>query len=236
MKYIVYQTICLVNNKIYIGVHGTESDEFDGYIGNGVNIYRPSTYNKPHTPFQHAVNKYGVNNFRRTTIRTFTCEKDAYKLEENLVSAKFLLRNDVYNLALGGRLPDCANPRKKVYMYTLDGKFEREFDSVNSAGRFLNPSASGGHLPRAIKNNHAFLGHRFSYIKVDNLSKSKHRNVTTVDRPYIGNPVGQYSDDGKLIKIFPTMTDCVKSGFKNAKLVAQGKRIHCNGYIFKYIN
>lgn len=31
MKYIVYQTICLANNKIYVGVHGTESDEFDGY-------------------------------------------------------------------------------------------------------------------------------------------------------------------------------------------------------------
>lgn len=36
MKYIVYQTTCKINNKIYIGVHGTEIDGFDGYIGNGV--------------------------------------------------------------------------------------------------------------------------------------------------------------------------------------------------------
>jgi hypothetical protein len=35
-KYIVYQTINLVNNKIYIGVHRTNPDIFDGYIGNGV--------------------------------------------------------------------------------------------------------------------------------------------------------------------------------------------------------
>ena len=32
------------------------------------------------------------------------------------------------------------------------------------------------------------------------------------------------------------MTSCVKDGYKNAKLVAEGKRSHCNGYVFKYIN
>ena len=36
MKYIVYQTTNLINNKIYIGVHKTVNpDIFDGYIGNG---------------------------------------------------------------------------------------------------------------------------------------------------------------------------------------------------------
>ena len=38
-KYIVYQTTCKVNNKIYIGVHETLTDEFDGYLGCGVDIY-----------------------------------------------------------------------------------------------------------------------------------------------------------------------------------------------------
>ena len=32
MKYIVYKTTCLVNNKIYIGVHQTYNpDIFDGF-------------------------------------------------------------------------------------------------------------------------------------------------------------------------------------------------------------
>ena len=36
MKYIVYKTTCLINNKIYIGVHQTENPEiFDGYLGRG---------------------------------------------------------------------------------------------------------------------------------------------------------------------------------------------------------
>ena len=38
LKYIVYITINLCNGKFYIGVHETNPDIFDGYIGNG--IYR----------------------------------------------------------------------------------------------------------------------------------------------------------------------------------------------------
>lgn len=237
MKYIVYQTVNKINNKIYIGVHGTEIDEFDGYIGNGVSIYRPATYMNPKTPFQYAVKKYGVKNFIRTTIQEFDNEKDAYKLEEQLVNEQFLKREDVYNLALGGRITELANPRKKVYMYDLDGNFEREFDSVNSAGRFLNPEAKGGgHLPRAIKEGHQFLGHQFSYEKLPFMKKLKCRTMNGVEKPYSGGKVGRFNDAGDLLETFETMTDCVKAGYKNAKLVAQGKREHCKGFVFKYLD
>ena len=105
MKYIVYQTVNKVNNKIYVGVHGTETpDEFDGYIGNGISIYRPATYLNPKTPFQYAVKKYGVKAFIRTTLKIFDEEEDAYKMEAEIVNEDFLKREDVYNLALGGRL------------------------------------------------------------------------------------------------------------------------------------
>lgn len=237
MKYIVYQTVNKINNKIYIGVHGTEIDEFDGYIGNGVSIYRPATYMNPKTPFQYAVKKYGIKNFIRTTIQEFDNEQDAYKLEEQLVNERFLKREDVYNLALGGRITELANPRKKVYMYDLDGNFEREFDSVNSAGRFLNPEAKGaGHLPRAIKEGHQYLGHQFSYEKLPFMKKLKCRNIGIVEKPYTGGKVGRFNDDGDLLETFDTMTDCVKAGYKNAKLVAQGKREHCKGFVFKYLD
>ena len=44
LYYIVYITINLCNGKFYIGVHRTNPDIFDGYIGNG--IYNLSTANK----------------------------------------------------------------------------------------------------------------------------------------------------------------------------------------------
>ena len=69
MKYIVYCTTNLVNNKIYIGVHQEENPEkFSGYIGCGVKITMPSTYMNPKTAFQYAVKKYGPKNFKRSIL------------------------------------------------------------------------------------------------------------------------------------------------------------------------
>ena len=86
LKFIVYQTINIVNNKIYVGVHGTQNPEiFDGYIGNGVNINYPSTYKNPKYPFQYAVNKYGTSNFRRTTLYIFDNEEEAYNKENRVM-------------------------------------------------------------------------------------------------------------------------------------------------------
>ena len=54
--------------------------------------------------------------------------------------------------------------------------------------------------------------------------------------PETGDKVGMFDDHDNLIRIFNNMTECVRAGYRNAKLVALGKRKHCNGYIFKFIN
>ena len=154
MKYIVYQTVNKINNKIYIGVHKTETpEEFDGYLGNGIYIYRPSSYMHPKTYFQYAVKKYGIKNFIRTTLKIFDTEEEAYNMEAEIVTQEFLERDDTYNLVLGGRSTEQF--MVKVYMYDLEGNFEMEFESVFAAAKHLNPDAKGGgHLPRAIKKRH----------------------------------------------------------------------------------
>lgn len=56
ISYIVYKTLNLVNNKIYIGIHKTSNPyTFDGYLGCGVYVHNSSTYNNPTTAFQYAV-------------------------------------------------------------------------------------------------------------------------------------------------------------------------------------
>ena len=65
---IVYQTVNIVNKKIYIGIHQTANLEFDGYIGNGIWINQPSTYMNPKTLLQKAVKKYGTSAFIRSTL------------------------------------------------------------------------------------------------------------------------------------------------------------------------
>ena len=238
MKYIVYVTINLINFKYSIGVHGVvDENKFDGYIGCGVYITKPATYIHEETTFKKAVKKYGVNNFKRITLSVFNNEQDAYNLEKKLVNKNLLKLKTIYNMAIGGRDTTLANKRVPIYMYDLDGNYQKEFKSLIDAARFLNKNCKGaGHLTRAIKNNHQFLGHRFSYVKVKKLNKAKHRKINKIEKPYSGLKVGKYDDFGNLLKIYNNMTSCVKDGYKNAKLVAEGKRSHCNGYVFKYIN
>ena len=102
MKFIVYLTLCTANGKIYIGVHKTNPDIFDGYLGCGVYIKSPYSYKKSKTPFQYAVNKYGVDKFKRITLGVFDTKEEAFNLERQLVNEEFLKRKDTYNLKEGG--------------------------------------------------------------------------------------------------------------------------------------
>lgn len=133
-KYIVYLTINIINNKIYIGYHKTENpDIFDGYIGNGVYITQPYTYKYAKTAFQYAVKKYGVANFKRVILKVFDTEEDASNYERELVDESFLKRDDVYNMILGGYngMPD--SEMIKVYQYDLNGYYVNEYKSFAEA-------------------------------------------------------------------------------------------------------
>lgn len=238
MKYIVYLTTNKINRKIYIGVHKIEDPEvWDGYLGCGCWIQKPTSYKKCETPFQRAVTKYGVKSFVRVVLKSFDDEDEAYALEELLVNEDFIRREDTYNIALGGRHGGLGwtHRRIEIYMYDLNGNFEREFESLKAASMFLG-AKNTGHMTRAIRLGHQFLGHQFSYEKVPYMKKLKGRNMGKVDMPYVGKKVGRYDDDGNLLEIYETMTDCVKAGYKNAKMVATGAREHCKGYVFKYLD
>ena len=90
-KYIVYMTINNINNYIYVGVHKTLTPyEFDGYLGNGIYINRPNTYEKSKTKFQQAVKEFGPKSFRRKLINVFDNEEEAYLLEKDIVNPEFL--------------------------------------------------------------------------------------------------------------------------------------------------
>jgi hypothetical protein len=129
MKVIVYCTTNIVNKYIYIGVHVCKSEKFDGYIGCGVYINQPSTYNHPKTAFQYAVQKYGPNNFKRITIKEFDNENDAYILESEIVNEEFISRTDVYNQVIGGNGGDLANNSIPCFQYDLNGNYLASYDS-----------------------------------------------------------------------------------------------------------
>lgn len=138
-KYIVYETTNVVNGKIYVGVHRTENpDKFDGYIGCGVYVNWPYTYQYAKTAFQYAVKKYGPENFIRKTLAIFDTDQEAFDLEEQIVNEKFLERDDVYNMILGGIAGCYLSERIKVYQYDEDGNFIAEYVSFAEAALALN--------------------------------------------------------------------------------------------------
>lgn len=85
----VYKITNLINQKIYVGKHSTNNLD-DDYMGSGKLLHR-------------AYNKYDRKNFKKEILEYFDSEQEALNYERELVNQDFILREDTYNLALGGR-------------------------------------------------------------------------------------------------------------------------------------
>ena len=218
MKYIVYQTINLVNNNIYIGVHGCEDpDIFDGYIGCGVVITNPSSYNKPQTTFQYAVKKYGTSNFRRTILNIFDTSEEAYSLEKQIVNKAFIKRKDVYNEKEGGL---CGSSYSvKINQFNKKGEFLKEWNSIVEAADFYNISHTSIHNAYKYK----------SCCKNFFWSKEKSINIDEYTYKTDSNPVicYQYNLSGKLVNTYNSIIEASKD---NNATAPQIRRAIYGGY------
>lgn len=77
-----------INYKFYIGKHST-NDLDDEYMGSGRLI-------------NHAIKKYGRENFSKQILCFCDTVEDALKVEEFLVTEYLVSRDDCYNLNTGG--------------------------------------------------------------------------------------------------------------------------------------
>lgn len=147
MKYIVYKTTNLINNKIYVGVHRTNPDINDGYIGCGVT---KKDKKKNIKGFPKAVAKYGYENFKRETLFEYPDTEEGMKLayakEAEIVTIEFVKRKDTYNLTVGGQFTVYTTLKKEIAQYTIDGKFIRTWDSVKEAEQMLNLNSISSNL------------------------------------------------------------------------------------------
>ncbi len=88
MFYTVYKITNIINDKIYIGKHQTKNIN-DGYFGSG-------------TYLKKSIIKHGPENFIKEIIHIFDNEGEMNAKEKELVSLEFCLREDTYNIAVGG--------------------------------------------------------------------------------------------------------------------------------------
>lgn len=223
VKYIVYLTVCKISKKIYIGVHGTTCDKFDGYLGNGVITTKPSSYKKSETPFRRAVNKYGPDQFIRITLFEYDNEEDAYKKEAEIVTEKFLKRSDVYNATLGGNKPPEWSSRE-IHQYDLDGYYIKTYAHIKDAAKEFGIRPCS--ISDAAKEHHNCKGYLYSYEKVDRIKP--YNNIKENRR------VGVYDLNGNLIKEYDSIQSCRKD-YIGCIHVLYGRRKKHKNCIFKFI-
>ena len=199
MKHIVYLTTNIVNNKIYIGVHKTETpDKFDGYLGNSLWINDSYLINHPKEPFHYAVKKYGVKNFKRQTLKVFDNREDALDLERWLVDENFIRRSDTYNITLGGGDPPSYS--KTIYQYSICGEFIKKWNSIREAAIFYKISDSS--IGRAILEYTPCLKYLWSDIETIDIKQyhiNENRKITYL-----------YFKDGSFEKEFKSISECAK--------------------------
>lgn len=225
MKYIVYITINLCNGKFYIGVHRTNPNTFDGYIGCG--IYRASQATKDYV-LHKAVRKYGYENFKRTIIKIFPDNeegrKQAFELEAILVNETLLKSKSTYNTALGESTTE--NLMKTVYMFDLNGNYLRSFKSAREAAAYIQPD-NQDNARAAIKNNclgttSSSYGYFWSYTK-----EFTYKNECMKE-------VAQYTINGKFLRTFKSITEAEVALSLNNITQAIYKKGSAGGYQWRY--
>lgn len=218
MKYIVYKTTNLINGKIYVGVHRTNPDIFDGYIGCGVTH---KDRKKKAKGFPKAVAKYGYKNFKRETLFIYpdTQEgmKAAYAKEAEIVTKDFIKRKDTYNLTVGGKFTVYENLKKEIAQYTIDGKFIRTWDSIQEAQETLNLTS----ISNAVRGISKYCGN-FQW-KFYNGDESDIESIQTKEKA-----VYQFDLQGNLIKIWKSMSLAAKE-FENPTSAKSAIHNVCNG-------
>lgn len=205
MKYILYKTTNLINGFIYIGVHQTLNPYiFDGYIGNGVYVNKPSSYQNPKTAFQLAVSQFGPYNFKRELLSVYNIQEEAYLAEAMIVNPEFLARDDVYNMILGGI--GGGTKRVPCYQYDTTGNFIREWGSISDA------STSLGYCETSVWNalvfHHKCGDFYWSYTSVPKIDVSKFNDRNPSINVYRYKLTGEFDTEFKSLSEAALNTEC----------------------------
>lgn len=231
LKYIFYITVNRINGKFYFGVHHTNPDVFDGYIGCG--IYSQATAREDFV-FHKAVRKYGYENFKRTTIQIFPDteegRKQALALERTIVNPTLLKSNQCYNMRIGGGGGEVEICNKKIYMFALNGNYLRSFKNSRAGAQYLIDHGSQYDievLRKCIGNvcrgtSQSCENYYWSYEKKFNYQESK--NLVKV---------AQYTLSGKFLRYYNSCTEA-NVAFNCDVIQAIVKKGSAGGYQWRY--
>ena len=106
MIHYTYRIDNLINGKYYIGKHSSESLD-DDYMGSGPLI-------------KAAIAKYGIENFKKTILKTFPTSEEAFEHEAQIVTMVEVNDPMCYNIQPGGK--------GKQKLFTDEEAYERALE------------------------------------------------------------------------------------------------------------
>lgn len=225
MKYIVYCTTNIVNNKIYVGVHETENpDIFDGYLGNGVYANRPGTYMKPKYAFHFAVKKYGPKNFKRAIMFIYNTLDEALHKEGEIVTPEFVKLDTNYNMIPGGGQFRTGDP---IYQFDKDGNLVKSWKNLKEVSEFFNCNETTFRNALHFKENYfGYFWSREKTIELNNFSKGDSKKT-----------VYKYLPNGKLIETYESLLAASKANNTTPSALTtaiQGQSLYRKEYYYSY--
>ena len=230
LKYIFYITVNSINGKFYFGVHRTNPQVFDGYIGCGIARQSQATLD---IAFHRAVKKYGYDNFKRTTIKVFDTKEEAYEFEKLIVTPTLLKSKQCYNTTIGGIGGGNEIQKKTVYQFDLNGNFIRSYKSVRDAAMTVSPDNQDT-IRASIKNcclgtSYSSCGFFWSYYK-EFIKKEDYQN--NINRRK--NKIAQYTLSGKFLRYYDNITEARNAtGLRNLYSSIRGE-CSIGGFQWRY--
>lgn len=245
---VIYKTINLINNKIYIG---QDSKNNPAYLGSGISI-------------KNAIAKYGNDNFKKEILEFCNSEKNLNEREIFWINFfKSYDRKIGYNIALGGNAPmkgriQTAETKNKISI-ALKGK-QKSHESVlksvlkrtgkkrseESKIKMRKPHNCEYIFTAIHKKNmsNSRIGKKFSEAHKKQLSLSKtginisesHKLNISKNSP-LTMKVMQFSLNGDYIQTFESIKKAAETINKNYQLISsvcRGIKKTGYGFIWKY--
>lgn len=183
-----------------------KQDEQIVYVGQTIRNYKirwqqhkqQAREGRPYALY-NALRKYGSENFYPILIEQ--CEDNKLNEREKYWIAYYqtMINKKGYNLTEGGDA-NSERVKKKVYQYSLEGKYLQSFNSLADAASALNINAT--EISKAA-NEKTHMSHNFlwSFEYKENISAYQSRQ----------RPVKQYTKDGQYIQTFSNLRQAALS-------------------------
>ncbi len=135
MLYTIYKITNNLNGKIYIGKHQTLNPN-DSYFGSGKAIIA-------------AIKKHGKENFTKEILFIFQTEEEMNNKEKELITGEFVLREDTYNLGVGGE--GGADFKWKKHSKKTREKIKELWEKEQYRAKAIAGSIKGGSMSKGRK-------------------------------------------------------------------------------------